>query len=149
MGIQCSLCKLEFKKHQWSTINHIGSKALHIYLPSKGRRPEKSCCSFGFCPNEGGEGPYIGIELLWIEKGKEMPKIKTLYNTFPLYFNIYFFFQRHLQPQFFAALGRNWAPQERRFEANIPRCKCSANWAEMNSRLVAASYSQLSSAQIE
>ena len=20
----------------------------------KGRRPEKSCCSFGFCPNEGG-----------------------------------------------------------------------------------------------
>ena len=26
-------------------------------MPYKGQSPEKSSCSFGFCPNEGGEGP--------------------------------------------------------------------------------------------
>ena len=30
--------------------------ALHCLTPPWGRFPEKSSCSFGFCPNEGGRG---------------------------------------------------------------------------------------------
>ena len=53
--------------------------ALHCLTPPWGRFPEKSSCSFGFCPNEGGEGPaqffcQLFTNNLGMGRGRPLPK---------------------------------------------------------------------------
>ena len=78
------LCSMKMFDNLWKYLKYL--HANYLVLSLREDIPKKSCCSFGFCPNEGGEGPaqifvhfsqtvYIGSIWGWGGRGRPLPKL--------------------------------------------------------------------------